>query len=155
MLTCTSPQHPPPRGGERRPVRRGRPAISCLLRSCPAPSVRVVLGVSALGASGAHAAALSGGGRRWEEAVAMEAKPADPQLCDSLILWVSGAGVPPYLRNTRHRRPFPLCRLLAVPEELEELPQEPPSPAERGLFCQTRAAGSGTRAPVGPAPLPW
>lgn len=58
------------------------------------PSARVALGVSALGASGAYAAALSGGGRRWEEAAAMEAKPANPQLCDSLILWVSGAGFP-------------------------------------------------------------
>lgn len=38
---------------------------------------------------------------------AMEAKPADLLLCDSLILWVSdgaGEGGPSYLRTTRRRR---------------------------------------------------
>lgn len=38
-----------------------------------------------------------GGDAAAAAAAAMEAKPADPLLCDSLILWVSGAGVLPPL----------------------------------------------------------
>lgn len=67
------------------------------------------MGVSALGASVAHAAAWSGGGRGEEASAAMEAKPADLLLCDSLILWVSGAApeAPPEGGSLRSGFPRP------------------------------------------------
>ena len=88
--------------------------------------LRVVPAVSALRASDAYAAALSGGGGHRQEADAMEGKAADPLLCDSLIRGVSGAGGPSYVRPWRGG---------AVPS------------GPRGhLLCSRRCRGDGGRA---------
>lgn len=81
----------------------------------------------------------------------MEAKPADLLLCDSLILWVSGAGRGALI-PVHHAAPPPsslpaggasLLPPRGPPEEeaaAAGLPQERPPPAQRGFSCRTRGA---------------
>lgn len=70
----------------------------------------------------------------------MEAKPADPLLCDSLILWVSGAGVLPPLGTIEGSEEAPAAGGFPLHPSLRA-PLPPSPPAGAGA-----AGGSGTAA---------
>lgn len=75
----------------------------------------------------------------------MEAKPADPLLCDSLILWVSGAGVLPPLGTLEGSEEAAAAGGFSHHPSLRA-PLPPCPPAAAGA-----AGGSGTAAAAGAA----
>lgn len=105
-----------------RPLRAGAGAEWSVLEAAPPPPRRA--GGAEPGPEPLERGRLEGRGDAVA-VTAMEAKPADPLLCDSLILWVSGAAVLPPL-PLEGSEEAPTAGGFSLPPSLR--PALPPSP---------------------------